>query len=79
MAKRQVGKTLPRRGSGRISTEAAVQTRIQELPDFVRDQMLGPTAKARRRTAVAPKDSRVRLREAGVAVKQAGRRRWKLH
>jgi hypothetical protein len=72
MAKKKTEQALARRPSRGTSAEAAAQTRIQELPDFVRDQILGPTAKAKRRTAIAPKDSRVRLREAGVAVEAAG-------
>src|ERR1700754_3506698 len=69
-----MAKKTPRASTRNRSPRAASDvdaSQIKDLPDFVREQILGPTARAKRsktRTAgVTTLESRRRLRESGVA------------
>ena len=55
----------------RVSAPSAAH--IKELPDFVLEQVLGPSSRAKRRAKAAPAASRQRLEEAGGSGESASR------
>ena len=74
MARKKVVKPATRtRSTQRMQAAPAPDTaQIKDLPAFVREQMLGPTSRAKKRVAsLAPTESRQRLRDAGVPAEQA--------